>query len=769
MNSLSDLNGYANDVILIPNDFRPAYFGHTSSNQSATCYENRTFVSPSGCTITKLININPFSLTINVAAVANTTVTWGNITSFTGNIMPVTNIDSLYTISGVVTQSDWDLVKNPVIDMGDNPPNNWSYDSTISYNDTYGGSGNISWITGVTVTQMDQLSTPSDYYFQPNISNIMLNTPKVVDLGLSDINNLNVAAILTPSNPGAISALSAATALGGTQSFSPGPNILTMMGNLEQVNSMLGNITYTPTTNSETTWLADYSLLNYSSNFTSHVTQYVRSEGTHYLTYTTPFYYEEDATMVITGAPNITDETGVGNTYIITLTTLIPNVLTTVSSTGSGGTASYNSGTQTFTIAGTKDQVNSHLNSLYIRTVQDYNSTITFVYDLSVSTGATASRVHTAYYSATTNTISFMNTSRTYIGNTPDQAIFLSPANTVPQISEAISGASYTIYLSTSAGKFGLSLDDYTANYSYTGTKEQVNALIPTLKFWPTKDVSYTQTFTYSQYINGILEFQQIVALTGSDPVITGAGTFTLYESTTFTPSYAQVHYLNHIIFSVGGGGGGGGNGIIKYAGGGGAGAGSYYKATWNSTGLPLADGVPVQVTIGAGGVGGSPSSLGNGGDGTSTVITVGNVTVTYPGGRGGKGNSISNPDGSGTAGGGVGLNGGGAGTAFAGGGGASISGTGGSAVDVNGGVGRAGAYYPQGSTGYPGTIELGAGGSGGSMSGLAGSVSNTGGKGATGSANASHPTAGKGGGGGGAYTGLPSAGADGSVLFYFY
>lgn len=179
-----------------------------------------------------------------------------------------------------------------------------------------------------------------------------------------------------------------------------------------------------------------------------------------------------------------------------------------------------------------------------------------------------------AQYDEDLNAITNITNTRTYISNT-DNLIF---ASTTPFIQDADNGT-YTITLTSSQGEFGSTFDNYgglnaggfsNSNYQYIGTRDQVNAWFPTVKFYPTKNYTGTATFSYTQSkVSG-------PTLT-RNASITNSGTATLESPFLLTFNYIggsdqiwnvlrkyQLYYqMDYLV--VGGGGGGGGNGSFGY------------------------------------------------------------------------------------------------------------------------------------------------------------------------------------------------------------
>ena len=315
-----------------------------------------------------------------------------------------------------------------------------------------------------------------------------------------------------------------------------------------------------------------------------------------------------------------------------------------------------------------------------------------------------------------------------------------------------------------------------------------------------TGDGTITYSVTSGNLPSGLSLNSSTGAITGTLPGTAGTSTFTvtatdsqnqktsrsfsIVVSASFPPS--SVEYL-----VIAGGGGGGG-----WMGGGG-GAGGYRTAT----GLSVATGSPITITVGAGGSGQPAGTDGAYSSGNNSVFS----TITSAGGGKG-GNFTVNGLGAenGGSGGGASYQGFGAGTnsppgqgynggasysasPYTAGGGGGAGGAGGAATNTTGGAGGVGLqssitgasiYYAGGGGGGGGSAgaiggggSLGGGGAGGSNSpGISGSV-NTGGGGGGGGTSSTGGVDHKGGGGGGsgvvviryADTSAPAVGTTGS------
>lgn len=203
------------------------------------------------------------------------------------------------------------------------------------------------------------------------------------------------------------------------------------------------------------------------------------------------------------------------------------------------------------------------------------------------------------------------------------------PANTPSIDTPNPSTDTIAITLTAVDGGWGNSISSVPTNpYTITGTKDQVNAQLLTLRYFPAIGSTFqgTRTFTWQHSINGsviysynIQYYQAQSAYQGEIIEIKTVGT------TSWTPTWTQFNYGGKIDFLLVGGGGAGGAQLARvYPGGGGA-AGQMFE----QFNFSLTSGASYNVTVGAGGVGGNS----DGGTGGNTVA----FTKTATGGLGGK------------------------------------------------------------------------------------------------------------------------------------
>jgi hypothetical protein len=606
MNSLSDLNNWSNTGFEFTDD-RPTTYTFDPAvpvNQSAEAYENQSFGAPAGTDIVAIINrVQDLTFNVNVSALPGTTVVW---TGLTGNLIQ-SNVGGVYSVTGIRSPVDWEIIKNPTITMPTGA-SNWQYTSNIVYHN-----GNVAWDTSVSVIQLDQLTAASDYYYPDGVSNLITGTPQVFDLGF--LLPPNFTCNITSSDNSVFGNL---TASGGTFTS----NVLALSGNLATINTQLSNIYYWPLDGIETEWLATYNLYNSYTVFNTIRTQTIRSQTAAYLDASSAFYYDRNiSNQSVTGHPTVVDIiSNTAATYTMVISSLDNNMFGNLATNHGFGTSVFSA--NVLTITGNKATVNSHLDTLTYTPALDYESNTNFRYELTVPGGNVSVRLQDALISANNTIISNISISRSYVSNTQDQQVF---PTSIPQIAEEVPGATYTIYLSTAAGKFGTTLGGAGAdsNFSYTGTKSQVNNIFDNIYFYPNKDVIGSQTFTYVQVRNGITQLTQVVSYVGTarTPVTTYqrmVGTHQFY-----VPTYEEANYLRVDFLIVGGGAGGyntGSNGV----GGGGGGGGFQYLPNQTLT-------TSIEITPGAGG------TFGNNG---------GNTRVTYSGWSSGGGTYRESPGG---------------------------------------------------------------------------------------------------------------------------
>jgi hypothetical protein len=266
------------------------------------------------------------------------------------------------------------------------------------------------------------------------------------------------------------------------------------------------------------------------------------------------------------GHPVVTDVYNTAYSYRVVITS--PDaVINTISSSGSGGTATWTS--PTYTIQGTKTQVNSHLSTLVVDTDEVVDFTLT--YTLTNLISATVTVVTQNWVETVLNTESEnLGVARTYISNKINNLMSTDPI----QIADGDLTGTYTVavILNSDIGVFGLSSDtefpppEWTAgtlSWEFTGSEAECNTALSQLVFYPNKNTTSATTFTYRQFRGTTIQADATIAISGiaNTETIPGEGvyTFTAAGPYTFTPTFEQARYLDIELLAIGGGGAGGG------------------------------------------------------------------------------------------------------------------------------------------------------------------------------------------------------------------
>lgn len=607
MKGLRDLNTISNQGLLITNDQRPTtitYTPNTPVNVSATAYSGKTFVPPVGTNLTTLINgdsqfvnLQPsgygvltqgLEYVIDLTGIPGASVNWANIQTNaaglakvpssigTGNLWLAHNgtYDSVHgyylntwTVAGIKSVGDWEWARdNAVVTLPANVTS-ITYPSVLS---TY--TNNRSWNTSLSILSLNQLSATNDFYYAANVSQLVGGVPQIFDLSIASFNANTYTLNLTYS-AGTVANLYTTSNLGGTSTWSNANSRMTITGTITAINDRLNHLYYTPTAGLEDSFLFNYSLYNPVADFYSNISQPVRSNASLYVTRTSPGYYNYDAATYLVYPIQIIDTTTAGTpTYTMTISGTSGSV-GSISTAGSGGTSSFNNSNKTLTISGTKTQVNSHLANVTLYPTANLVSSFNLNYGLTISSGVAVNKTQTMYVTNINSGYANVAVSRSFISNTGDQLIF---ANTTPVITENLGPtAQYTVYLTSTAGQFGLSLDTIASNFSYTDSVSGLNQKLSQIKFYPYKDVVGTQLFNMLIQRNGVNLVSQDIALLGTARTtpIPGAGTYIFTQNGTITTTWEQTQYLNTRILVVGGGGTGYGTPGYGTACGGGGGA----------------------------------------------------------------------------------------------------------------------------------------------------------------------------------------------------
>ncbi|CAB4154822.1 hypothetical protein UFOVP645_32 [uncultured Caudovirales phage] len=213
-------------------------------------------------------------------------------------------------------------------------------------------------------------------------------------------------------------------------------------------------------------------------------------------------------------------------------------------------------------------------------------------------------------------------------------------ATNIPQIVDDGGSYTYTSTFTAGYGLFGTGTSGATTSISLTGTKAQLNAWFPTIKFYPIKGYTSNTQVNYVQSRNTIEQFTINIPFywTGTTGTITTQTTTHSTTADSITLTLTDEQYLYGLIdYTMVGCGGAGypavnAGGGIYYPGGGG-GAGAYYSGNNilpQSRTIGMEFGIPGQITTI-----GNPDYTRNGGQ--SFIGGAIGTTIYLNGGQGGQ------------------------------------------------------------------------------------------------------------------------------------
>ncbi|MCX7093828.1 MAG: lectin-like protein [Methylobacter sp.] len=344
------------------------------------------------------------------------------------------------------------------------------------------------------------------------------NAPlNLTDIVATDADSATITATLTLSNPTAGS-LNTDTSNSVTSSYYAGTGVWSVSGASADVNALLANLVFTPTTNFNGNFtiadnISDGSLsVSGSKSFTGTP---VNSAPTATALNSTESYTEDTAL-------NLTDLVAADvDSATITATLTLSNPVAGRLSTGSSNavTSSYNAGTGVWTAAGATADVNVLLAGLSFTPAANFNSGFTIatqISDGSLIVSGSKSFTGTAVADAPTATA--LNSAETY---TEDEAL-----NLTDLVATDVDSATITATLTLSNPAAG-SLNTGTSNtatstynsagagvWTVSGASADVNALLANLSFTPT--ANFNSSFTISTTIgDGVLSVSGSKNFTG--------------------------------------------------------------------------------------------------------------------------------------------------------------------------------------------------------------------------------------------------------------
>lgn len=584
MQSFTQLNAFNNSTNLQFEDTRNAnvIFNLTTPiNPTQLVDEGSTFEAAVGIEIIDIYRaeLSLPSYTIDVRGLAGTEVTWTNQNLWPQHLILDSSVTGLYIVTGLQDADDWQLIRAPNISLPGLVPNSfvgtWTYISTINYFSQTQGPQEKKFFSTVTVLDVVFLSTPLTFVYQTNEANLITNTPEIGNFD-SEYPGAVWTIQGTVSNGNAIDLWSSNYQGGGSFTYNSASQGFTISGPRLDVNGYLNSLIMTSNSNTEDFFIF-YLLSNDQDTSTDTQTQALKNADVQFLSnvVTEIVNYTEDTASDITGGPTVTDaEFDGAGPYVLSVFADNAQALISLSATGQGGSAVFDSGTGKLAITGTRAEVNSYVNNIVMVPSTDFDDLFFLTYELTLPAPRTGSsaKIQTVICTSEDNEVTNMNLTRTYLSNN-ENIIF---AVDTPFISDfdTTANRSYTVVFDTQFGKFTTDGITLVNPLTFTGSRSQVDAFFPTIKFFPNFGVTQNITFIYQQFKDNIFQVAQTVALNN-----VGSGTYTdsreidFIVSATFTPSLKDVMYaqISEILVVGGGGGGsdlggGGGGGQVKYS-----------------------------------------------------------------------------------------------------------------------------------------------------------------------------------------------------------
>ena len=365
------------------------------------------------------------------------------------------------------------------------------------------------------------------------------------------------------------------------------------------------------------------------------------------------------------GTPQITDSGSQStNNMRVTVTPSISSNISQITSTGTGGTISFNNTTKVLTIEGTLAQVNNRLANLQATVLTTLSFTLTYT-----ATNLTSNETQTVSQDVVYALVNWV-ISRSYVGNSVNSFYLNSP----PIVRDKSSSNIDVIFETTDGFWTYDNQNIRQSDFVFSGSDTGISANLSKLKFAPNKNITSTANYTVriqktinSQTVNCITLNLTIAYAGTSENLLPTQYSYTSPGNFTFNFTQKEFIYSNvgtnaFEVYVIGGGGGGSGTNT-GYGGGGGGGGGLQFQifdtmgtnetliigsgggisgAGQSTTAFGLTAGGGGAGISGNGGNSGSPQSN----SGATAYIIAPSPTVNAPGGGGGAGSSTTTSNG---------------------------------------------------------------------------------------------------------------------------
>lgn len=236
----------------------------------------------------------------------------------------------------------------------------------------------------------------------------------------------------------------------------------------------------------------------------------------------TTWSYVQNDSGTIVGAPNIIDSPPGTPSYTLTVTPSDISVVNLLQSFGSGGSSTFNSSTKVLTLAGTKDEINSHLNSIKFTPTADTVENITLAYVLTNSpSGVVSTEIQTINALAAAFTVV-----NSYVEDVPASLEYVVVDQSATATNFVISVAQTSPAPAAYGGYFYLNGSNVGNTVAWSGTKTQVNTA--NVYYFPPVDwegnISLSVSQSKTDRGNTIVQASSVSKLlsnTGTNPEIT--------------------------------------------------------------------------------------------------------------------------------------------------------------------------------------------------------------------------------------------------------
>lgn len=470
LNSFQELN-FPSNIGVPYEDNREYTITFSPSNPINTiryAIEDEPFTANVGIDITNVLSTpRPITYSINVSSLANANVAWTSVKP--DWITATTPSSGIYTLSNVNSSGTWDLVKSAEIYMPKDFANTWSYTSTI----TYPRVSNIlitdskTWTTTVYVTDLPEISTPGNLTYDEGKQTTFSNVAQITDVDTTGTFICNVA----PSVASAVYSIDSTGGGSATTSFDSNFQRFTITGNKNNVNTKLTGMRFIPGVYYKSNFSMIYTLTNPVTELVSSVSQNMLIGNTFpELSPAANVTYNQNTTFTLGTYPSIADDTDYGSlSYNVNVAPSTTSAISTLSSAGSGGTSSFNSGTKTLTLTGNRTQVNTHLASITVVPATNYVENYTLIYT-PVSPGGS---FVTQNILIGARSLTLTNASNI----TYDEDVIYSPLPGTPTISVATNYGTYAFTMNI-APNVVAGIDTITSTSSYTGATFNANTKV---------------------------------------------------------------------------------------------------------------------------------------------------------------------------------------------------------------------------------------------------------------------------------------------------